>query len=42
MERYSSMELGSPGWFITMFVGGIGLGVAVAAAWHWMKRFRDR
>jgi len=25
-----------------MFVGGIGLGVVVAAAWHWIKRFRNQ
>ena len=36
------MELGSPGWFIMMFVGGLGLGVAVSAAWRWMKHVLNR
>lgn len=31
------MEVGSLGWYIMMFIGGIGLGVALAAAWRFLR-----
>lgn len=40
--RSTRMELGSVGWYVATFSGGVGLGVAIALAWWWIKRFRNR